>query len=280
MTEDEATAPADPTAGACEQLRSTAKWLITSFAAVGAALLAGLQLADLHHAEHPELAGLGFALGILGVIAAIGAASTVLQTRALSPGIVASSKPLCDAVAADPTMLEGRAASLGALATAYQAAITATEDAWKDPNAAVDGASERETAVLAQEHRDDLADLLERLCDAGLYLEISRTFGRARIGILIATVLSAAGVGLFAFSTGKADRKVSSPQQVRLSLLPDAAQALRSELGRRCVKRPVRAVLLGRVAGEPEVLTLPGAGCAVRRLRVSVSVGILTPPAR
>lgn len=59
-------------AAAAEALRSTAKWLVTAFAAVGAALIAGLQLSGIGGLGSEDLlrlffAVLGLAGGVLGV---------------------------------------------------------------------------------------------------------------------------------------------------------------------------------------------------------------------
>ena len=62
-----------PQAAAAEALRSTAKWLVTAFAAIGAVLIAGLQLTDIGELQSENWLYLVLALaGLLGALLAVG----------------------------------------------------------------------------------------------------------------------------------------------------------------------------------------------------------------
>jgi hypothetical protein len=91
--------PAEPTSGyveATEQIRSAAKWLLGSFAAVGAVFAAGLQLADaggVDAAVPSRLVAtlLGLLLTVTGIIVAVWAVSDVLLRRNVTLADVISS---------------------------------------------------------------------------------------------------------------------------------------------------------------------------------------------
>lgn len=87
--------PPDPKAeitAANQRLRDTAKWIVTSFAAVGAILVAGLQLSSIgkRTAETPDervwATLVGIAAAALGVAIVIGSMSSVLQPALNSLG--------------------------------------------------------------------------------------------------------------------------------------------------------------------------------------------------
>jgi hypothetical protein len=92
-------APAEPASGyveATEQIRSAAKWLLGSFAAVGAVFAAGLQLANtggVSAAVPSRLVAtlVGLVLTVAGIIVAVWAVSDVLLRRNVSLADVISS---------------------------------------------------------------------------------------------------------------------------------------------------------------------------------------------
>jgi hypothetical protein len=110
-------AEASPLAQAADRIRESAKWLLVSFAAVGATLIAGLQLADIGSLTNDvdnrlTWAIVGIALGVAGVVVAIASASSVvtksfvtLKSLADGDGSDAASK----SVAGDRAVLGGYA---------------------------------------------------------------------------------------------------------------------------------------------------------------------------
>src|SRR4051794_7283827 len=83
---DEEPEPVDPVAAGVAQIRSTAKWLVAGFGALGAGLIASIQLSDVGdlsgHALRVALSG--FAIGIFGVLVALLAAAFVLAAVRVS----------------------------------------------------------------------------------------------------------------------------------------------------------------------------------------------------
>jgi len=73
-------AVSSPLGKAADRIRESAKWLVASFAAVGALLIAGLQIADIGSLTDERLAWaiVGIIVGVLGVVVAIAAASSVV----------------------------------------------------------------------------------------------------------------------------------------------------------------------------------------------------------
>src|SRR5689334_9224297 len=105
-------APAEPASGyveATEQIRSAAKWLLGSFAAVGAVFAAGLQLAHVGGVDASVPSRLvatlvGLLLTVAGIIVAVWAVSDVLLRRNVTLADVISSADYAtekEAVAAD-----------------------------------------------------------------------------------------------------------------------------------------------------------------------------------
>ncbi len=275
--------PGVPALEGIDSLRTTAKWLIAAFAAVGAALLAGVQLTELGQARPVHTAAIGFGVAMAGVATAIFAASDVLRPRSLTPGQLPRShttQALRDAVRDDHSLLEGKAESLDDLVNALVEDRKNADTAWAAQDAELEDSPSRIAALRAEERLVAIQDLVDRLSEFGLYLATSRAFTRARVAIVAAAVACAAGAATFSYATSRpADRAVpTAPQLVTLRLNSDRSESLSSALGTQCDLRAVAAIQVAGSLREPEVVTLPQEGCTAQRFVLTDAVGVATRP--
>ena len=101
-----------PLAAAAERIRDSAKWLLGSFAAVGAILVAGLQLTGVGELEDGRLRWAlgGLAVAVVGVVIAIGAAGAVVTKTFVTLKWLAQrpdGDPALDRIAGDKVVLGG-----------------------------------------------------------------------------------------------------------------------------------------------------------------------------
>lgn len=114
---------------AINRIRETAKWLIASFAAVGAALAASIPLSNFGEAQGSRLdwAIAGALIAFAGIAMAIFSVSRVLTPNYLS--LARMEKLVAPNVLADDTLLLATAGTLPDLVTKFRGAQTATQDA-------------------------------------------------------------------------------------------------------------------------------------------------------
>jgi hypothetical protein len=278
--------------GAAGRIRETAKWLIVSFAAVGAVLIGGVQVSDLGELDVDEprfwLALAGLALALAAVGGAIERTSRVLVGEPVTlTDLAEATETDSDLVRIRKRLEDDRSLMVGAdprsVATLLDEVIAAEADRRqtyaahrRNPEApelrsAAEDADANATLVTARAQ-----DVLEV---AGL-LAVSAEFRRARKWMLWLAAAAAAGVALFVASASGADDDADSgppgARAVRTVSVETTAvgEALLGPfLGGECDAGRVTAIVLGQNAAGLDVATLPTPRCSSVRFALTPELG-------
>lgn len=215
--------------GAIDTYRSIAKWVVSSFGAVGGALVVGVQLTSLGELHGLRLAGslAAIALVFSAVLSIIKAAVRVLLPVRLShQGFAAAPQfqPLRDDLEADPSPLQGEATSPGALAQRYEEYLKYKENAQKayedaerahqarrDEDSLIARDNARRTRDQADEDADALHETVMRIVWLGRMLWTRRLFRRAMRTIYVALIVAAIGAVGFAYAANPPATHVAQP---------------------------------------------------------------------
>lgn len=282
-TRPEAESPPDPAAEVAavnKQLRETAKWILTSFAAVAAILVGGLQLSSIGKltAETPDArvwAALGgIATAALGVAIAVGFMSRVLEPALNSLSTVADDVHAADQALAEPmgmtfNDLKGkidtldadvkRAKAKGTSSPEYRAALEA-RNKWEP--------TRQDALVLIGAER------------------LRSRYETARKAIVAAVILVVAGVVAFAWGANPPDDEKEAepvtlaevPVLLNVRLSDTGVTAL--EIARGCDRPLARVLTLGGKPTEREVVTIPSGRCRAVRFILTPSLGTATAALR
>ncbi len=199
-----AAAPGDQYRAAIDTYRTTLKWVLSSFAAVAAALIVGVQLTSLGalHGQRLALAliaaGAAFA-GVFGII--------LLAVRALAPvggtraEFAASRKfkPLRDYLARDQSPLRRMANSAEELAARLEEARTTEIEAKAQHDKNPTDPALRQAFENAKRDRETLAPVVDTVTRFGIYLRVQELFGQAMRAVSIGVPLAAAGALAYAY---------------------------------------------------------------------------------
>jgi Pentapeptide repeats (8 copies) len=229
--------------GLSEQVRSTAKWLIGAFAAVGVLLVPGLQLANLGALSGGRLAWalVSALVGIAAVIAATGIITRVVTVSSPSYAELvcrekreAKADPLLKVLNANKTLLQAEAASIEELRAKYGQAIAQRERAYAilDPGpAGVKGGAaaaqpdpeevERMSRHLqsAEAKGDTLRPILDQLSGVAEFQDIRHEFLRSQWWVAGLTVLAAGALVSFALAVHTPGHATSDFSHARLAHL-------------------------------------------------------------
>jgi hypothetical protein len=275
--------PTDPYVGAIADTRSTAKWLLAGFAAVGAAMIAGLQLTGLG-----KLAGDELALAVLAVViagAGVGIAiyscADVLTPAPVTLTTLAEDPDVSAGLAGDP-ILKGFAASGADLKTKYTKALEDYHAAWNAPDARTKGSLANQHALRVQSNLLNLSSVAETAYRYGAWVIVSRTYREARQAIGLAAAMVLFGMLAFAhlankdapFSPGSAD--ATATKLVSLSFHADRQASWKPILGDACDLTSVPAVIVGTDSdsGEVELVSLPTrGGCKSKHFKLDRGEG-------
>ena len=266
-------------------IRETVKWVITAAAAVGAALVAGLQVTAVAQATPWwQLAALAaYAVAVVAVGRILHRASAVLlvsgitlsdladrYVRALTKTPAADSKPTVaspDPAAADPLLAE-LSKRRGVLHPGDRLDILALYNEYKNLLGA-QGRGETHDAARFDVVSNQAAQLTQA---ADLYMaqaeysELRRTLTRAGGTVVVA-------VGFFAFAVGHkevAEPAVTTPFPVSVVLTDDSAPAACPPI--------LAGVAVGGTATNPQVVTqAAGPQCPPMRLHITDDVGAAIP---
>jgi hypothetical protein len=254
-----------------DQIRTTAKWLVTSFAAIGAILLGTIQLSSVGKLTNGSpgsrivAAILGAGLAITGVIVALWFTSAVLIPFFNSFRLADEHPEITDRV------LGGEHEVLGYGYDALKEKVRAAE-------LAVDNANEAELAA-AEANLDDLRTK-KRVALTLVGSEVlSDKFSTARIAIIWGVVLAATGLGLFAWGanpptapTKTAVALGSAPVKLAVHLTPAGVAALAKPRG--CSDPDTGALQIGGTTAAPELVTTPtDKKCLAMRFVLTPSIG-------
>ena len=279
MAEEKAEAKEPVPSSPVERVREAAKWLIGAFAAIGGLLIAGVQLSDAGQLAIEDDEGrlavalFGLIFGVGGVIWAILENVRILLPTAMTFGRLEADPELVKYFTDNPELIPGPAKTIAALkgeyeerVKAYETAVADLDKAESDPHKA---ALKQADKQLARAERD-----LQDVFGLANWKAIEKLFKDVRFNIVVATVLAAAGIAFFAWAANPPEEEKESgekpvlgtaPNLGRLIFKPEAEPQLRQALGGRCEIGKVQVLVIGGTKKEPEVVSIPRAGCdAVR----------------
>jgi hypothetical protein len=269
--------PADPAAeiaAANQRLRDTAKWLLTSFAAVGAIIVAGLQLSSIGKltSESPQAriwaTLLGIAVAAIGVAIAIGFMSSVLAPHLNS---FRSADENTDA--ADRALEEPLGMTYEQLKTKISERDAAVTKARQEHGT---NSSEYRTALAARDKWEPTRRDALTLIGAELLWDRYKT---ARIAVIIAIFLVLGGVVAFAWGANPPDEAKQKPQValgqapllLKVTLTPAGVAALKDARG--CTHKTFQVLSISGTIDKREVVTVPRAGCKPVRFVLTAELG-------
>ena len=217
MSDDQAkpaTPGETPLAKAAERIRGSSQWLIGAFAAVGAVLAAGLQLADIGDLTTDDwwrlIAAIGgILLAVVGIIVAISNAANVSTRSDVSLGWLAANpdEAASKAVVDDVALRQGM--DMSALQREITSAVTAAKrtydeilelgDPGTDPNAqarakALSDRYRIETARLAS-----LKSVRADVLDVASFTRVKSAYDDAKTGMVVGALVTAVGITAFAW---------------------------------------------------------------------------------
>jgi hypothetical protein len=287
--------PAQPPSlifNAIDRMRETAKWIITSFAAIAVVLVGTSQLSDLGKAEGSRLhiALGGVALGLVSIVAAIYAAGRIFQPKVAELDDITDQSPLGRRAARDPGLLYGQAGTVSELIALYKSRLAehvkARTEAARHP-------SDPELAAAAAS-----AEKLYRAVEApmnyirqqALYDSNQRTFARSVTSITVLTVFAAIGLVMFAYGanppedeaavaavTSPAAASFTTPVRVKLALTAEGRDQVNQLVGESCVDSAKTVILLSQDDQRAEFVTLGRNKCPPVRISLNSDLLAETP---
>jgi hypothetical protein len=198
------TAAVDQYRAAVEGYRSVIKWVLSSFAAVAAALIAGLQLSTLGQVEGEALfwSLLGITVAFVGILAIILFAVQVLVPIGATYRQFEHSKdfkPLLSYLERDNAPLRRKATSASGLADAYDAAIETEMTAEKFSKEKPADPERKQRLEDATAERKELFEIVAAVTRLGLTLRTEQLFKRAMWAVRVGVVAAAIGGVVFAY---------------------------------------------------------------------------------
>ncbi|TDE01178.1 hypothetical protein [Jiangella asiatica] len=276
---------------AAERLRDTLKWFLTSLAAVGAVLIAGLSLSNIGEATGARL--LAVAVGLVVAIAAVISAAAVCAS-VLGEGVnlsvynMPTDPDLTRDISQDTALVaaigDGGVAGLGEQLTR---AVNEQQEAFRehqnDPQnetkKAVYRAKDLEVARL-----NGIADTVVRMAAYRLMRQRFNAGARWVAGLSVV-----AGVGIFLFAwganapdeaVGQIPAVVETPTDVEVHLDQAGRDRLQDELGEACVADVIPAVVLeDRGGGEYRVAVASTDDCDAILVDLGPADGAVALPA-
>lgn len=298
--EDGSAGKGTPLARAAERIRASSQWLLGAFAAVGAVLAGGLQIADIGELTVDNLPRLILAIGgilvaVVGIISAIASAATVstksdvsLQWLRANPKSSAAR-----AIAEDASLTQGETAEslevhLIAAVTAARATydeILALGDPGDEPSrkAQAEGLNGRykiETARLA-----DLKAVRADVLDVASFIRVKSAYQDAKSGVLAGALMAAVGITMFAWGANAPDISEvdggevlpKTPSSVTVILSDDGTERFVDALGPSCASSNVAAIALEVDKTTYTVVSVRTEDCAVVTMQISEDLGIVIP---
>ena len=283
--EEEPAAPASPLAAAAERIRDSAKWLLGSFAAVGAILVAGLQLTGLGELEDGRLRWAlgGLAVAVVGVVIAIGAAGAVVTKTFVTLKWLAQrpdGDPALDRIAGDKVVLGGYG-SVGALYEAYRDAVEGRRDTYRAHAEDPTDPAKKQAADAAQHWALLLSGTQRHVLERASFSLLRHAYRTARRAILAAAVLTAAGIAAFAWAANPPDQPtapvaVRTPTPVTVVVDEEDRPELQQRLGADCDLSDLDAVAVAAVGEVYEIVAVQTATCTPVLFRLGPDQGRVT----
>jgi hypothetical protein len=272
---------------ATETIRSTAKWLATAFAGVGAVLIAGISLTGLGklHATQLTIASIAVLGALLAIVYIIPRVARVFTAKYITLASLATQtfpgstsrlvqyrrlkrmRPIIESVKESSEELYGGQAA--DLADLYRRMGALNQQLREVPF------SVRNTIVA---ERAALGAAADRVIAFANYEDARQSFRQLYKPMAGAAAVVALGASVFAYAVGSvpSDANVTTPTAVRLNLNPSASNWAQL-LGPQCDVSKVDAVAIAGDFAEPEVITSGTGGCNVVQLRVTQKRGEAVP---
>jgi hypothetical protein len=290
----------DPVLAGIDRLRETAKWLIGAYAAVGAAIIAGLQLTSLGKVEDDARLWVGAvaaAVALLAVMTGISKIAGVLAPAKVEAQDLGPNSEAEKMVQATPTLLKGQATTLAELRSKYDVALADFEVKRSAAHGPFDSPAAQNAAEsdAEQAHRRMMALFgpLEQMRKLVLFEKVQKRYDDAKHALGVAGIVIVAGVITFAWAANPSDESqadakaqehgptLATPSVVTVSVskVRPSLAVLRTRLGKHCNLDEVRAFIVGGTAAEPEVVTVPSGTCNIERFTASEDIGMTLPAA-
>jgi F0F1-type ATP synthase membrane subunit b/b' len=286
-------ASSDTAVTGVETLRESAKWLIGAYAAVGAAMIAGLQLTSLGKIEdHTRfwVAVLTAGAALAAVVVGIYVVSKVLAPAEVKDNDLDAAERR---VREDRSVLKGRAKTARELKEKYQQALDESEEDRKAISAPTVHDGEKQTAkerlAAAEKEVVTLLEPLEAIRRRLVFENVQRRYSEAKRVLAVVAGVVVASVIAFAWAANPSEEsqtaakisahgpslEVPSRVVVSVSKVRPSLAALRKRLGVGCKLDEVQALVVGGTASSPEIVTLPEGHCNVQRFTASQNIGIV-----
>jgi hypothetical protein len=272
---------------AADRIRDSAKWLLGAFAAVGALLAAGLQLADLgklasDRSDHRlQWAILGVVAAVLGISIAIGASASVITRSFVTLKWLTEKKRRRTGLDGDAVLL----ANHSDVPELYRKAIDALEAQRLAVQEWEASPTDAKLSVIAQKadavRYYDL--IIVRVVEQASYRKLSRGYSWARAFMLLGAVVAAGGITLFAWAAHPPpDQKVATvvktPTDVMVTFTHQGIKHFAGRFGKKCdLKKQVAAVAVRDIGADYDIVIVPTKNCSPALVRVTAHDAIVVP---
>jgi hypothetical protein len=260
--------------------------LIASFAAVGAVLAAGLQLAGIGELEGGRLAIalLGLATAIVGISLAIRAAGSVVTESFVSMTWLAQQ----DANHAAMRGVEGDIALLGgfdsvkALKDAYDKAVVERREALRSHYDEPSNSTKQTRADVAQNWVRTLDQSQAQVLERSSFNRLSAAYKSAGRLIVAGAVLAAFGIAAFAWAANPPEAQavpvvIPEATEVVVSIDEEDRADLRELLGEGCDLSSLEGVAVEAMGETYRVASVATKDCAAALFTVSSEMGQVVP---
>lgn len=261
-----------PWTSAIDQMRVSARWILSSFAAVGAVLVAGSQLSDIGALDGSRLwLSLASAFAaLLGIGLAIAGMSAVLTPRATTLSDLREmerdrSSAFARHLAESPELLQEQADSVAQLHERYMAARVARQQARQALDAVPDDPTRARTYRQADEWVQDLRHVGMQLRPIGGFYRVRAAFLRGRGLAFAGAALVAVGMLAFAYAAHPAEDGADDDVAIGSARLADV-------LGEDCAG-PIQVLVLDGTPASYDVVVLASRDCTATRLTVTPELG-------
>jgi hypothetical protein len=195
--------PGNQYGGAIAEYRTNVKWVVSSFGAVAAALVVGIQLTSLGELHGYRLiwSVVSAAVVFASILAIIGFTARVLSPLgATYAGFKEGDEfgPLRNFLETDKNPLRGQAETAEELAEKYDQAVTIEKEKWVADDGEAGEALGSEYAA-AKANRENLFPVIIDVTDFGIFLRTKQLFQQAMLAVYIGVAFAAAGTIAFAY---------------------------------------------------------------------------------
>ena len=270
---------------AAERFRTTAKWLVTTFGALAAAIVTGLKLSDLGKLDGTDqtVAAIGASVALIAVVLVVTFAARVLASGRVPLADITGKNPknrrLAEELRNRKTLFVPYA-SLDEFNEKFNEQWTKQAKAWEEMQTAGDPAAKAEAKKRFDETKQlmpQLNRLNSRLLAVARHEEVRLRFESAAKAMTVLAVIAGLGIALFAVTDSIAEPKAettpaieSRPVPATLDLTDAGKEKFRDDLGgKQCDLDKVDVLALAADDTSVEVVSLPTHHCKVARFPVN-----------